>query len=80
MTSGGIDDLRSLEGRRVGVALADSSCIEDAVFEAVVRDRLWLHADGEDVFVELPDVVDVWELSPRLRRRDDGAGRTVHSG
>lgn len=65
MTQAEFGDLRSLEGRRVGVALADRTCIDEAVFEAVVSGKLWLHAAGEDVFVPLPDVVDMWELGRR---------------
>ncbi|MGQ0520857.1 MAG: hypothetical protein ACT4PX_06885 [Actinomycetota bacterium] len=62
MTQAELGDLRSLEGRRVGVALADRTCIDEAVLEAVVSGKLWLHTAGEDVFVPVPDVVDVWEI------------------
>lgn len=71
MTVAKAGDLRSMEGRRVGVALADRSCIDGAVLEAVVSGKLWLHTSGEDVFVALSDVVDVWEVSAGPRRRDD---------
>ena len=67
MTDGGLDGLRSLQGRHVGVALADRSCIDDAVFEAVVSEQLWLHSEGVDFFVPIRDVVDVWERQGKLR-------------
>ena len=54
----------------MGIALADQSCIDDAILEAVVMEKLWLHTAGEDLFVPLSDVVDVWEVAVPARRRD----------
>lgn len=57
-----LKDLCSLQGRRVSVALSDHSCVDGAILQGVLDgDRLWLHADGADVFVALDEVLDVWE-------------------
>ena len=56
--------LALLEGRRVSVALHDGTRIDDSSLVSSGRSRartLWLFANGEDVFVPLDDVVDVWE-------------------
>ena len=70
MTGARAEDLRSLQGRHVGIALADRSCIDDAILAAVVSEKLWLHAAGDDLFVPLSDVTDVWEVTVPARRRD----------
>ena len=57
-------ELRSLEGRRVGVALRDGSRIDDAQLVSSGRGNvrtLWVFTNGFDAFVRLSDVVDVWE-------------------
>lgn len=54
-------DLRSLQGRRVSVALSDRSCIHDGFLLAVTAGRVWLDTAGTETFVSLADVVDVWE-------------------
>ena len=57
-----LDDVRSLEGRHVSVALANHSRVDNAVLEGVVDgERLWLHTQGKDVFLVLHDVLDLWE-------------------
>jgi hypothetical protein len=56
--------LTLLEGRQVSVALHDGSRIDDSNLVSCGRRRartLWLFANGEDVFVPLDEVVDVWE-------------------
>jgi hypothetical protein len=57
--------LRSLEGRRVGVALRDGSRIDDAQLISSGRGNVqtvWVVSVlGVDTFVRLSDVVDVWE-------------------
>ena len=55
------DDLQTLQGRRVSVALADRSCIHDGFLLAVTGEEVWLDTAGTDVVVALGDVVDVWE-------------------
>ena len=57
--------LRSLEGRRVGVVLRDGSRIDDAQLVSSGRGNvrtLWVVPANEvDTFVQLSDVMDVWE-------------------
>jgi hypothetical protein len=58
-------EMRSLEGRQVGVALADGSRIDDAQLVSAGRNgvrTLWVFTNGADAFVPVPDVVDVWEV------------------
>jgi len=59
--------LRGFEGRRVSVALADGSRIDDCQLVSSGRNRarnLWLFANGQDTFVAFDDVVDLWEARP----------------
>lgn len=57
-----IENLRALQGRHINLAMADRTCMDGAVLQGVIDGgRLWLHADGGDVFVDLADVLDVWE-------------------
>ena len=59
--------LTMLEGRQVSVALQDGTRIDDSSLVSSGRRRvrtLWLFANGEDVFVPLDEVVDVWETRP----------------
>lgn len=53
-------DVRSLEGRRVIVALADGSVMGPVPLVLARRNTLWVVADGEDTFVPLDRVVNVW--------------------
>jgi hypothetical protein len=56
--------LKSMEGRQVGVSLRNGERIDDSQLVSGGRRRLgslWLFSNGEDVFVPLSDVVDVWE-------------------
>jgi hypothetical protein len=65
-------DLRSLEGRRVGLALADGSRIDDCQFVAAPRGdlrRVWVCVDGNDLFLPAEDINDVWEARPPSARR-----------
>lgn len=67
---------RGLQGQPVSVALADGSRIDDAALVSVGRDTagtLWLYSNGEDIFVALADVVDVWQ--PRTSGAGSAAGR-----
>ena len=66
MEANQIRQFRSLEGRRVSVALRDGSRIDDCqLVSAGRRGRmaLWLYA-GVDVFVPLRQVIDLWERAP----------------
>ncbi len=61
-----ISQLKSLEGRQVGVALTDGTRIDDAQLVSSGRGQvhtLWVFTNGEDAFVPLLEVVDVWEAA-----------------
>jgi hypothetical protein len=58
-------NLRLIEGRQVSVSLRDGSRIDDCNLVSSGRARignLWLFSCGEDVFVALDDVIDVFEV------------------
>lgn len=58
---------KHLEGRRVGVALADGSRFDDCHLVSAGRhgtESLWLYTNGADTFVTMLDVTDVWEVRP----------------
>jgi hypothetical protein len=62
---------KSLEGRRVSVALRDGSRIDDSHLISAGGHRapsLWLFTNGVDRFVALDDVVDLWEARARCSR------------
>jgi hypothetical protein len=64
MTKHRVLSLKSMEGRQVGVSLRNGERIDDCQLVSGGRRRLgslWLFSNGEDVFVPLSDVVDVWE-------------------
>jgi hypothetical protein len=71
MTKQQVRELRVIEGRQVNVALRDGTRMEDCQLVSRGRSRvakLWLFTNGQDVFVALSDVVDVWETNAdRLR-------------
>lgn len=57
-------DLRALEGRWISLSLVDGSRIDDCQLVSAGRHRsrtIWIFAEGQDRFVPIPDVVDVWE-------------------
>ena len=58
--------LYSLEGRQVSVALRDGIRIDDCQLVSAPRanaETLWLFSNGDDVFVDVTDVIDVWEVA-----------------
>ena len=57
-------ELRTLEGRMVHVALADGSRMDDVALVSARGSKLWIFAGGEDSFVAVDTVVDVWEAQP----------------
>jgi hypothetical protein len=70
MTVERLSQLRWLEGRRVSVALRDGSRIDDCDLVSIGRNRLgslWLFSNGDDVFVAVDDVVNLWEHDGRQR-------------
>jgi hypothetical protein len=64
MTKQDRGQLKQLEGHRVSLALADGSRIDDCELVAVggPRGHLWVHANGNDAFVPMSNVSDVWEV------------------
>ena len=54
-----------LEGRRVSVALADGSRLDDCELVSTGHGAgtLWLFVNGDDVFVPVVDVTDAWEAA-----------------
>jgi hypothetical protein len=59
-----------LEGRQVSVALRNGNRIDDCQLVSAPRARaetVWLFSNGDDVFVSLADVIDVWEVACTAR-------------
>ncbi len=66
MTRNRIPELRSLEGRQVCLVLAGGERIDDCQLVSTGRggvETLWIFADGNDAFIPLADVVDLWEVT-----------------
>jgi hypothetical protein len=53
-------ELRRLEGGNVHLALTDGSRIDDVQLVSARGLTLWIFASGEDQFVPVSKVVDVW--------------------
>jgi hypothetical protein len=67
MTKGQAVRIRSLEGRCVCVALRDGTRIDDCQLVSCGRPAVttvWVYSNGIDRFVDLGDVVDLWESEP----------------
>lgn len=57
--------LRNLQGARVSVALEGGTRVDDCyLVSAGGRSKLWLVVDDEDLFVDLAQIVDIWEYAP----------------
>ena len=54
-----------LEGRRVNVAMADGSRLDDCELVSAGHGTmtLWLYVNGGDVFVPVSEVTDAWEAA-----------------
>lgn len=73
--------LRALEGRAVGLVLADGSRIERATLVSVASGgTVWLVVGGVDCFVALEDVVDCWEAQGPSQASGSRLGMTVRFG
>ncbi len=58
-------ELLRLEGRTVSLALADGSRLDDVSLVSAGSGTVWVFANGEDRFIPVGQVIDVWEaLSP----------------
>lgn len=60
MTADKRRELHRLEGSPVHLALADGSRIDDVALISARSLTLWIFDNGEDVFLQVADVVDVW--------------------
>ena len=58
-------DIQKLEGRTVNVALADGSVLDRVPLILARRNSVWVVRDGEDAFLPLDLVVDVWDAPAR---------------
>jgi len=59
-------ELKALEGRRVGIAVRGGVRIDECELISAGRGRartLWVFAEGNDAFVPIDDVIDVWEAA-----------------
>ncbi|HWI04508.1 MAG TPA: hypothetical protein VNT52_11915 [Acidimicrobiales bacterium] len=70
-------DVQKLEGRRVNVALTDGSVMGPVPLVLARRNTLWVVADGEDTFVPLDRVVNVWD-APAPGYSGDAATRSAY--
>lgn len=64
MTRAALASLRPLEGRTVGLALANGGRLDLVQLVSLPLRGLhtfWLFADGADLFIDADDVIDVWE-------------------
>jgi hypothetical protein len=53
--------LRALQGRTVHLALSDGSRIDGGVLMSAGSRTVWVFLNGEDTFIRLGEVIDVWE-------------------
>ena len=56
-------ELNRLEGRRVNLALLDGSRIDDCQLVLAGRCKLWVFVNGQDSFVRVDRVAEVWEAA-----------------
>ncbi len=61
MTAQQHTELRTLEGRVVHVALADGSRMDGVALVSARGTKLWIFDGGEDTFVPVGSVLEVWE-------------------
>jgi hypothetical protein len=57
-------ELHRLEGRTVHLSLVDGSRLDDVALVSARSLTLWIFDSGQDVFVPVADVVDVWPAQP----------------
>ena len=64
MTREQLNQLAWLEGRQVNIALRDGSRIDDSQLVSAGRTHVasvWVFDNGDDTFVAVEDIVDIWE-------------------
>jgi hypothetical protein len=57
-------EMRKLEGRVVHLALADGSRIDAVALVSAGRRTVWVFSNGEDTFLSVDEVLEVWEAQP----------------
>ena len=59
--------LRELQGRLVGLALATGDRVDECHLISVRggAESVWVYADGEDSFIPVESIRDCWEILPR---------------
>jgi hypothetical protein len=57
-------NLHKLEGRTVHISLIDGSRLDEVALVSARRSTLWVFANGEDTFLPIDQVIDVWEAQP----------------
>ncbi len=57
-------ELRDLEGRMVHLALADGSRLDHVALVSSRGATLWIFDGGEDSFLPVDRVLEVWEAQP----------------
>lgn len=60
------NELHVLEGRQVSVALRNGSRIDDCQLVSAPRagtETVWLFTNGDDLFVSVTDLLEVWEVA-----------------
>jgi len=55
--------LGGLQGSQVSVSFSDGSRIDDCQLVNAGRSKLWLFVGGQDAFVDLDRITDVWGVS-----------------
>jgi len=66
MVANQIQELKALEGRRIGLAVRGGHRIDDCQLVSAGRGRvrtLWVFTNGVDSFVPFDDVMDLWEAA-----------------
>ncbi len=54
-------NLHKLEGLTVHVSLIDGSRLDEVALISARRRTLWIFANGEDSFLPIDQVIDIWE-------------------
>lgn len=57
------DQYQQLEGRPVSLALSGGSRIDEAMLVSAGSRTLWIFTNGDDRFVPMNDVLDLWEAA-----------------
>ncbi len=54
-------NMHKLEGLTVNISLMDGSRLDEVSLVSARRSTLWIFANGEDCFLPVDNVVDIWE-------------------